>query len=130
MALIDTSLVISGADPTIGTGTTKTFNKIEVVGSTTRRRDTTSEAGEPSDIVVKHALQGNDKDGTAVDRHLLQILSSDHDANGLLQTIGINITIAKPRMLFTNAQVKTRLNYLVNLLYDTGNLDAFLRGEG
>lgn len=130
MALTDTSHVISTADYTIGTGTDKTFNKIESNGTTTRRRDTSTTSGEPQDIVIKHSTSGSEKNGDAIDRHLVQITHIDHDAQGLAQPLTINVTIAVPRNMWSNAGARLRWNTVVNLLGTSGYFDALLRGEG
>lgn len=80
-------------------------------------------------LTVKHSKQGSSKTANLADRHLIQFVYSNNDANGIAQVATVNCTIVVP---VSAAIVRADVDHLIALLKNTlvvATVDKILRGE-
>jgi len=108
---------------------------VKTNGDGTTRIDDATTLALPGFLNIKHSATGNN--GSAVDRHLVQIIRSV-DATPLPVQVVVNCTIAVPRNTAVTANhvidaVSNLCDFLTSggftTMAATTNLDALLRGE-
>lgn len=130
MALQDSISLAPGA-PTIGTGTPSVYVLTRRDSSGTERLDNTTDLSAPSLFVVKHAVQGSEKNGGVItDRHLVQLIRTERDVNNVAHRLVVNATIIAPRVgLFDAAEVNAQMWKMCNFFQGSAVIAAIMRGE-
>lgn len=105
------------------TGFAKNFKLIRQDGTGTLRIDEQTTLSFPRSLAIKHAVQG--KGVSAIDRHLIQLLTAGSNEAGVPEQLLTNLTVAMPRSAtFSNGDVYRQLYVLMSLLLNMSAFDA------
>lgn len=97
--------------------------------SSSKRIDQTYTSPETNYLTVKHSESGSQSAGYT-DRHLLSMVRTVLDANGVPRQLIVNATVTAARSsVITRSIIDHSVKQISNFLITAATMDKFLRGE-